>query len=179
MTMKMTKRDLKVMMKECLVELIQEGAFNIVAIQQAPSVPRQQTQQAPQRSLMASPQVMNLMGHSGNPQSNQNNESANFAKQAAATYAKQMGATDQAQFEMFSSIFEDTIQHTMENHTMNSDPYDRKDLLNEVYEKPEVVQQQRNFKDSETVNRWAKIAFSPSKKRLPGTALGDNDQDNG
>lgn len=181
MTMKMTKRDLKVMMKECLVELIQEGAFNIVAIQQSPSAPmlqREHQQQMPS-SMMANPQIMNMMGRRQPQQQQSNNEVANFARQAAAQYAAQMGSTDPAQMNMYASIFEDTIQNTMANQAMSTESFEGKEMINEAYGANEVKQEVKNLQAVGDVSRWAKIAFSPAKKRLPGQPLGMDEEDRG
>lgn len=125
----MTKRDLKVLLKECLVELIQEGAFNIVAIQSGNSnnvTATSNNSTMPIMNKMNRQQQQRMVNEEVSPSSSSTMSAADkqlaeltndgeykqFAKEAARNAASMMGNSK------FQSIFEDTMLHTLPQQSM-------------------------------------------------------------
>jgi len=171
MTMKMTKKDLKLMMKECIVELIQEGAFNHVG---------STSTMMPQPQQMINPMLMGNNPFTGMPMQQQQNPATQmevFAKQAAAQYAQQFGGSNPAQANMFQHIFEDTIKNTLPQQAMSTEKFPGQEILTETFGEQEVRQDVKKLEKVGDVSRWAKLAFS-QRNKLPGQR-GANDEDLG
>lgn len=172
--MKMTKKDLKNMMKECIIELIKEGAFNGTSV-----MPNTQPQQGQfgtmvnpalfgqpmgYQSQQPVPQVpMHMLQNAVQPSNDVTMEM--MARQAAANAASGFG--DERTRKQFQSLFEDTIMNTLPNQSIMTEQY------SEVHAAQDV--QKLNAIPGLDVSRMAKLAFSGQKKRLPGMRTADDD----
>ena len=164
MTMKMTKKDLKNMMRECILELIKEGAFNGTHAMM-PSSSTQNSNIMPMHMLQ-NPTAATMMREQ---QQNNSAEMEMMAKQVAANAAAAF--SNPALKSKYQHLFEDTILNTLPQQSM----------LNEQYTEMEAKQdfQKLNAIPGVDVSRLAKIAFAGgSRKKLPGMRTADDD-DNG
>lgn len=153
----MTKKDLKNMMRECILELIKEGAFNGTGASAS----------SPQQNIMPMHMLQNpaMMRE----QANNNVEMEMMAKQVAANAAAAF--SNPALKSKYQHLFEDTILNTLPQQSM----------LNEQYTEMEAKQdfQKLNAIPGVDVSRLAKIAFAGGgRKKLPGQRSADDD-DNG
>ena len=145
------------------MELIQEGAFNSqpVLMQQPQSINHvmyQPNMMQPQPMLMG-----NITAHQPQPT---NLES--IAPVISNQLVKNM-KLPAGQENIYKSIFEDTIMHTLPNQANTSaEQYSEQGMLSEV------VQQKNDLINSAELNqfgntqKWAKIAFANHNRKLPG-----------
>lgn len=162
--MKVTKGQLKSLLKECIKELLDEGAFNNALEEVLTEASAQQTQQPMTGHQVMREQSKDLsVGNFENP----NERLTALSKQMAAQVA---GNSSPQQKAILENIFADTAATTLQEQPMGSGGAggNMRNLLGE----PQVSEQQQQVDMNQLqalsmggdISRWAQAAFANKKK---------------
>ena len=145
----LTKSSLKKMMKECLLEILEERDLEIV----------QEGRRAP-----VAPSARPAAGSEGPPVNKRVDAQNQMLKENASILASSIGQSNPEQQDIFASIFEDTAMNTLQEqveHGQTGIP--GKEVTPAVI--AEEVKQLEGLTDDGDIGRWARVALGGSSKK--------------
>lgn len=144
---KLTKSDLKKIMKECLVEILEENGLSLVSESTTPTQPKVDPLVSPPAPSAPARPIENAM-----------------LKENVNLLAGSIGITNPDKQDIFASIFEDTALHTLQEQREHGQGAIPTVPVNPAAIEKEVKQLEELSVDGD-IGRWAQVALGGRAKK--------------